>query len=262
MSIRWNIWFVSTGLAGLLHAAAAAAFLIATPPDAAEDDDGAPGIEVGIELAAPRDEPTDLPPGPPADDAAASTASAAQETKPLPREDLPQETPVETPEPDRVVAPETPTEQPPEPKETVETPAPERSRPSAESLPSEAAAAPSLEAAREAPVSTAPTPGSGASAQRIKATWQRQLIGHLDRNKRYPAGAGRRAVEIVVTFTLDRRGKLLDARVARSSGDARFDEAALAMLRRSDPLPMPPPLVADDGLTFTLPVSFTLGSRG
>lgn len=260
MKLRWNIWFVSASLAALLHAAAAAAFLIASPPEAA-DDDGAPGIEVGIELAAPRDEPTDLPPGSPADDAAPSSAAAAQETKPQPTENLSQETPVEAPEPDRVVAPEKPKEQPPEPKEVVETPARERSQQSAESLPSEAAAAPSVETAKEAPVSTAPTPGSGASAQRIKTTWQRQLLGHLNRNKRYPNGAGRREAEIVVTFTLDRRGKLLDAKVARSSGDARFDEAALAMLRRADPLPMPPPLVADNGLTFTLPVSFTLGGR-
>ena len=28
------------------------------------------------------------------------------------------------------------------------------------------------------------------------------------------------------------------------------------MLRRSDPVPPPPPLVADEGLTFTLPVVF------
>jgi hypothetical protein len=28
------------------------------------------------------------------------------------------------------------------------------------------------------------------------------------------------------------------------------------MLKRSDPVPAPPPLVADEGLTFTLPVVF------
>jgi hypothetical protein len=28
------------------------------------------------------------------------------------------------------------------------------------------------------------------------------------------------------------------------------------MIRRSDPVPMPPPLIAEEGLTFTLPVIF------
>ncbi len=44
-----------------------------------------------------------------------------------------------------------------------------------------------------------------------------------------------------------------------SSGDrakTAFDEAARAMMQRADPVPPPPPLVADEGLTFTLPVDF------
>ena len=32
--------------------------------------------------------------------------------------------------------------------------------------------------------------------------------------------------------------------------------AALAMLQRSDPVPAPPPLVADEGLSFSVPVVF------
>jgi hypothetical protein len=33
-------------------------------------------------------------------------------------------------------------------------------------------------------------------------------------------------------------------------------KTALAMVRRSDPVPQPPPQVADEGLNFTLPVIF------
>lgn len=258
MIARWKLWALSAALAVLLHVAATAGFMLAAPPESDQDDDGAPAIEVGIELAAPRQEPSDLPPGPPADDAAASTASAAREAAPERTEDTPREVPVESEQPDRVVAPEKPPEQP---KEVVETPAPERSQQADESTPSEAAAMPSVETPHEAPVSTAPTPGTGASAMRVRTTWQRQLIGHLDRNKRFPAGATRREAEIVVTFTIDRTGKLLDARIDKGSGDPLLDAAALAMLRRADPLPAPPPLVADDGLTFTLPVNFTVPSR-
>jgi hypothetical protein len=34
------------------------------------------------------------------------------------------------------------------------------------------------------------------------------------------------------------------------------------MVRRSDPLPAPPPLIADDGLSFTVPVIFRVKGKG
>ena len=48
-------------------------------------------------------------------------------------------------------------------------------------------------------------------------------------------------------------------RVIEGSGDAAYDEAALAMIRRSDPVPQPPPMEADEGLNFTLDVIFPKG---
>ena len=62
--------------------------------------------------------------------------------------------------------------------------------------------------------------------------------------------------EAVVSFALDRIGHMLSANIVKGSGDRSFDEAALAMLHRADPVPPPPPLVADEGLTFSLPVVF------
>ncbi len=64
-----------------------------------------------------------------------------------------------------------------------------------------------------------------------------------------------------MSFQLDRTGHVLATRIVRGSGDASFDEAALAMIRRSDPVPAPPPLIADEGLTFTLPVIFRVKGR-
>jgi len=49
--------------------------------------------------------------------------------------------------------------------------------------------------------------------------------------------------------------------IEKSSGDVAFDEAALAMVRRSDPVPPPPPLIADEGLRFTLPVIFRVKGK-
>jgi TonB family protein len=54
---------------------------------------------------------------------------------------------------------------------------------------------------------------------------------------------------------------VLSASIVKGSGDAAFDQAALAMVRRSDPVPQPPPLVADEGLNFTLPVIFRVKGK-
>ncbi len=95
----------------------------------------------------------------------------------------------------------------------------------------------------------------------MRATWQKELVAHLDKHKRYPAARSQKSAEIVVSFALDRMGHVLSASIVRGSGDAAFDEAALAMVRKSDPVPQPPPLIADEGLSFTLPVIFRVKGR-
>lgn len=87
-------------------------------------------------------------------------------------------------------------------------------------------------------------------------------LAHLDKHKRYPAGGSRKTVEIMVNFVLDRMGHVVSASIVKGSGDPAFDDAALAMVRRSDPVPPPPPLVADEGLSFTLPVIFRVKGHG
>jgi TonB family protein len=95
----------------------------------------------------------------------------------------------------------------------------------------------------------------------VRATWTKELIAHLDKHKRYPAERQQKTAEIVVSFVLDRTGHVLSTSIAKGSGDRAFDEAALAMVRRSDPVPQPPPLVADEGLNFTLPVIFRVKGK-
>ena len=127
---------------------------------------------------------------------------------------------------------------------------------SMESVAAEATATPSTEAIPEGPRSVAPVQGTGDSAQRVRVTWQKELVAHLDKHKRYPPERSQQTAEIVVSFTLDRMGHVLSASIVKGSGDAAFDAAALTMVRKSDPVPQPPPLVADEGLNFTLPVIF------
>ncbi len=114
----------------------------------------------------------------------------------------------------------------------------------------------------EGPRSVAPVIGTGESARRARVTWQKELVAHLDKHKRYPKERQQKSAEIQIRFTLDRMGHVLATDIEKGSGDAAFDEAALAMVRRSDPVPMPPPVIADEGLTFTLPVIFRVKTKG
>ena len=220
------------------------------------DDLGAPAFEVGLDLLAPRVEQTDLPPGPESDASTASPAQVEQKQK-VEETALPQEKPVEAEEPDRIVA-ETAPKQPTQEEQKV---AAVETNPSTESAPTEATAPTPIEAAREAPVATAPAQGTGASVQRVRVTWQKKLMAHLERFKRYPAGAVPRMARVEIGFTLDRLGHVVAAQIRRGSGDPAFDQAALAMMRRADPVPPPPPLVADDGLTFTLPLVYRIKGK-
>ncbi len=246
-------WVVAALAAVLLHLGAAALAYAHLQSDNDDPELGAQAVEIGLEMTAPHTEQTDLPPGPEADDSTASTAQVEQQTK-VEETALPKDTPTETPAPDRVVAPE-PDKKPKDDDPKVVT---QSSNASAESAASEAAAPPPSPVAVEAPRSVAPTIGTGDSARRVEATWQRELVAYLDHHKRYPAGAPARAAQIVVSFSIDRMGHVLRSEVVKSSGNPAFDEAALAMMRRSDPVPPPPPLLADERLTFTVPVVFRL----
>jgi periplasmic protein TonB len=251
-----RLW-IFAGLGALaLHiggGALAVAHLRAVEPD---DTFGAPAIEIGLELTSPHLEPTDLPPGPDTQASVASPALAEQKAEEKESE-LPKEVPTESEDPDRVVTPDSATK----PKEDDTKIAKVETSASIESIAAEATARPSSEAIPEGTRSVAPAQGTGASAQRLRATWQKQLIAHLDRHKRYPSDRPQKGAEIVVGFSLDRTGHILSMSIVKGSGDAAFDEAALAMVRRSDPVPQPPPAVADEGLNFTLPVIFKLKGR-
>jgi periplasmic protein TonB len=245
------IWVLAALGAVAIHAGCVALALGYMQPDDDDVDLGAPAIEIGVELMAAHADPTDLPPGPDVDASAASPAMVEQKAV-VEQTDLPKALPTDTDDPDRLVTPnETNKPKDDDPKiATVQT------SPSIESIAVEATATPSIEDTPEAPRSVAPAQGTGKSVRRERATWEKELAVHLDKHKRYPPDRSMKAAEVVVSFVLDRTGHVLSTHVTRGSGDTSFDEAALAMLRRADPVPPPPPLVADEGLNFTLPVIF------
>jgi len=159
--------------------------------------------------------------------------------------------PIETDDPYRLVSP-TDSTKPKDDDPKIQT---IQAQPSEQSAATEATAVPTVENAAPSSRSAVPALGTGDSAVRERVTWQKELAAHFDKYKRYPEDRAMQAAEVVVNFVLDRMGHVVSWRVVKGSGDAAFDAAALAMLQRSDPVP-PPPLVADEGLTFTMPVIF------
>jgi periplasmic protein TonB len=249
-----RLW-VFAGLGALAIHAACVALAVAHLRGDDEEALGAPAIEIGVELMAPRTEASDLPPGPESDASAASPAVQQQKAV-TEQSELPKDTPTETEDPDRIVTQNDNVK--PKKDEPVVAAV---TAPSEQSIAAEATAAPSLAAVPAAPQSVAPAQGIGESANRIRLSWQKELSAHFDRHKRYPADRANKAAEIVVSFVLDRTGHILSSSIVRGSGDTSFDQAALAMLQRSDPVPAPPALVADEGLSFTLPVVFRVKGR-
>jgi protein TonB len=57
-----------------------------------------------------------------------------------------------------------------------------------------------------------------------------------------------------VRFTIDERGNVLSASLARSSGFAELDQEVVALVRRASPVPAPPP---GANRSITAPVRFS-----
>jgi protein TonB len=246
-----RMWALAALGAVTIHVGCVALALNYMREDDPEDALGAPAIEIGVEMLAPRIDPTDLPPGP---DVEASVASPqiVEQREIIEPADLPHAMPTESEDPDRVVSP-------------IETNKPKNDDPnipsvpaipSVESITAEATAPPSSEIVQESTRSVNPVQGTGESPDRVRATWQKELIAHFNRHKRYPTNRAAQTAEILVNFIIDETGRVTSSSIVKGSGDTSFDEAALAMIRRSDPVPRPPSLVAQEGLNFTLPVIF------
>ena len=93
-----------------------------------------------------------------------------------------------------------------------------------------------------------------------KPTWEGLVLGALNKVKRYPRDAMFRRQQGVpyIRFVIDRSGKLLSARLERSSGHRSLDDEALALPKRAQPLPKPPEDVKGDTVELVVPVEFFL----
>lgn len=253
---RHPTWLAAAGIALALHAAIAVGSLWAMTPEEADDEVGAPAIEVSFEMAAPKTDDSEAPPGP--ESAASAAAPDSAEARPQTEAaHQPKEEAVEGENAELVAAREEHRKPEEKPQETKALPAPA----STASAAAEDSAAPRQEATPHAPVARAPVIGPGRNAQRERAAWQRRLVAHLDRHKRYPADGARREAQVEIRFALDNAGRVKTATLVRSSGLSSFDAAALDMMRRADPVPTPPDFMSDEALAFTVPVIFRAERR-
>ncbi|MDO6707605.1 energy transducer TonB [Photobacterium sp. 1_MG-2023] len=149
----------------------------------------------------------------------------------------------------------------PEPlPETMQDPVPESAASAKMASAAQAASAPKgVKAPEKAETIAAPMQGQlNPQGAQQKLTWQRLLHAHLEQHKQFPRQArrfGRQGVP-VVAFTMDRQGHVLSVTLVKSSGTRVLDNEAQAMVRRAEPLPLPPDSLAGERLTLTVPVSF------
>jgi periplasmic protein TonB len=251
-----RLWILAAVGAVLIHLGGAGFAITHLSGDDADGGLGASAIEIGLELASPQLEPTDLPPGPDTEASVASPALPEQKAE-VEKTDLPKDTPTETEQPDRVVTPnesQKPKEEDAKP-ETVQTTA------STESVAAEATARQTVENAPPKEAMVAPNLGIGKDAQPLSAAWKRQLSAYFELHKRYPKDRDGKNASATVSFVLNRLGHVLSVEIAQSSGDPAFDAAAIDMVRRSDPVPKPPAQVTDETFSFAVEVKFTDGKR-
>jgi protein TonB len=97
-------------------------------------------------------------------------------------------------------------------------------------------------------------------APRIAPSWQTELVRRLEQYKRYPGDAQSRGVEgvVMLSFSVDRNGRVLAHEIVRSSGHPELDKEVVSMIERAQPLPPFPPSMPQEKLDLTVPIRFSL----
>jgi periplasmic protein TonB len=254
-------WIGAALLVLVVHAGCAALALLHRQQE--ELADAAAGVTI-VEMlpapAVPLDSP-DVAPGPQVEEATLAPAPSLESKPEVVPEQLPNLEPAPlAPEPEVVLPRPVPVEEakPKEDKERevevrdkVETP---------ESAAPLTMAPPRVEPTEEA-IRTAPSAGMASErVKRAQVSWQKALVSHLNRFKRYPDGARARGSQgsVLVEFTVDRSGKVVTSRVLQHSGSTVLDEEAIAVLQRASPLPSPPAEMAGELFPLTLPIQFRI----
>jgi periplasmic protein TonB len=246
-----RLWVCAAAIALALHLGGAALALTNLKGDEDDGGLGANGAEViDIDMASPNVENDEVPVG---QDSVAQTASPQlQEQKAeVEQTELPKAMPTTTDEADQQVT----TSDVKKPTEEEKVAAVQTNASDAQEASEDSARKALDEKAPEAEKIKAPNIGIGKDQQKLAANWGRKISAYFELHKKYPAGK-KGSAQVKLALVLNRLGHIVTVDVKESSGDPAYDEAAVAMVRRSDPVPKPPAGLTDDEFPFTLPVNF------
>ncbi|HEV2572251.1 TonB family protein [Methylocella sp. CPCC 101449] len=264
MLVRWGL---AAAAAMAVHGGAVWLALAAQPESSASAE---PPPAIMVELApvavAPEEEPQDIAPGPQMTEA---QPEPVEPETPEPEEEKQEEItppapvaeikPPDLPKNDEaealIAAP------PPKPKPRPRKPPPkvqevERRRPIHPERPRvRQTTAPPASQAQRAQTAAAPAAGASGASSVSPATWRSSLVAHLNRYKRFPAGAAG-AGTVTIAFTINRSGAVVGARLVAGSGDSALDAEAVSLPRRASPVPAPPANMGGGAITLAVPIRF------
>ena len=207
----------------------------------AAEPSGAIVVDLAPLAAAPSTTPTDIAPGPEQVMSEAQPVAKPDETPPDETPELPP-----APSPDAAVA----LQAKPQPDVT----------PQQQAAATTTSAPPAINE-RIAPVAMAPTQGvpNDKNSEAV-VTWRTQVLALVEKNKRYPEAARSRREQgtAQVSFTLDRQGMVVNARVIKGSGSTALDDEAIALLKRTQPFPAPPATFPGEFVVVRQPIRFTV----
>ncbi|WGW03187.1 energy transducer TonB [Tropicibacter oceani] len=114
----------------------------------------------------------------------------------------------------------------------------------------------------EAKADKAEASSEGLTAEQLQEVtdWQKAVVLRIAKAKAYPQLARKKGIEgeVMVKFTLDRYGAILDRAVHVSSGYPVLDKAALQVFDGLDKLPTPPNHLAGDRFTLVIPLNYRI----
>ena len=233
-------WIFSGALVLAAHGGLAAAMAQWNEPNEPAESASAIVIELAPLPVASMEIPNDLAPGPEQVEAEIPPDQPVEKVEEKVEEKIEQA-------PDPEVALVLPQEVQPEPPKPMET------------QPAPATTAPQVPSNVQAALPAAPTEGApNVSNSNAVPRWKSQVVGMLERNKRYPSDARNRHEQGVtqLTFSIDRQGRVVASRIVTSSGSSSLDKEALDLAQRAQPFPPPPPELAGAQISLTVPIRF------